>query len=90
MELEEQRRRLGQREMRIGVAGADLHLVEQLDAGERQAHLERGDGGVAGALDRGEGTDRGEDRLGNAVELERELVMMPSVPSEPTSSRVRS
>ena len=33
----------------------------------------RGDGGVASAFDRAERTDRGEDRLRNAVKLEREL-----------------
>jgi hypothetical protein len=39
VEFEEQGGRLRQRQSRIGVAGAQLHLVEQLDAGERQAHL---------------------------------------------------
>src|SRR4029079_12029379 len=72
VKLEKERRRLGQTEMRISVAGADLHLVEQFDAGKRDAHLQRGDGGVAGAFDRGERADRGEDRLGNAVKLEGE------------------
>ena len=31
-----------------------------------------------------------EDRLGDAVEPQRELVMTPSVPSEPIRRRVRS
>ena len=47
---------LGQMKMRIGVAGGDVNLVDKLDTGERKAHLQRDDHGVAGALDRTEGT----------------------------------
>ena len=73
VKFEKQRRLLAKREVRIGIAGLDLHLVGKLDAGERQAYLHSGDGGVAGAFDGGEGTDGGEDGLGDAVQLQREL-----------------
>ena len=73
VKLEKQRRLLGKREMRIGVAGPDLHLVGELDAGEREFHLHGDDGGVAGALEGGEGADRGENGLGDTVQLQREL-----------------
>src|SRR3990170_7491011 len=72
VEFEKERRRLGQSKMRIGIAGSDLHLVEQLDAGKRKPDLESGNRGVAGALDRSEGADGRQDRLGDAVELQRE------------------
>src|SRR4029079_4220594 len=47
VKLEKQRWLLGKREMRIGVAGPDLHLVGELDAGERNAPRHGDDGRVA-------------------------------------------
>ena len=91
VELDEQRRRLRQVELGIGVEGADLQCVEQLDARHRNAELDRCDDGVAGAVERRERADRrGEIASGMPCSRSVSSVMMPSVPSEPTSSRVRS
>ena len=73
VEFEKQRRLLGKREMRVGDAGLDLHLVGELDAGEREPHLHGDDGGLAGAFEGGEGAARGENGLGDTVKLQREL-----------------
>ena len=70
VEFEEQHWRFGQAELRVGIAGANLHLVEELDAGDRNAGLDRRDRGVAGGLDRRERADAGGDRLGDAVQLQ--------------------
>jgi hypothetical protein len=72
VELEKQRRLLGQRQMRIGVAG----LICTSSASSMRAaegHLHGDDGGVAGACEGGERADRGEDGLGDTVQLQREL-----------------
>ena len=91
VEFEKQRRRFGEREMRVGIARPDLHRVGKLDAGERQPHLHGGDGGVAGAFDGGErDRPRKVSVSGIPCSLSVSSVMMPSVPSEPTKRRVRS
>ena len=81
----------GSVELRIGVAGLHLQFVEQLDARDRNAGLDGRDRGVAGRLDRRERADAAprsppECRAASSVIS----VMTPSVPSEPTNSRVRS
>ena len=73
MKLEEQGRLLGQRQVGIRIASFDLNLIGKLDARQRQPHLHGGDGGVARAFDGGEGTNRRQDRLGNALQLEGQL-----------------
>ena len=50
VEFEQQQRRFRQRQFRIGIAGAHLRGVEQFDARDRNAGLDRQDGGLAGAL----------------------------------------
>ena len=73
VELDEQHRPLGQRELRIGIAGAHLQFVEQFDPRHRYPGLDGLDRRVARRLDRGERTYTGCDRFGNAVELQRQL-----------------
>src|ERR1700738_5512824 len=72
VELDEQHRRLGQRELGINIRRFNLQFIEQFDTRDRNPRLDRHDGGVAGGLDRGEWAMAAGDRLGNAVELERE------------------
>jgi hypothetical protein len=90
VELDEQRVGLLQPQPRIGVEGAHMDLVDELDARHRNAALDGGDDRPAGGVDRRERANAGGDRFGDAVELHPISVMIPSVPSEPTSSRVRS
>jgi hypothetical protein len=73
VELDQEQRGLRQGQLRVAVAGRDLHLVEELDARDRDAGLNRQDGGVAGRLDRGERADARRDRLGDAVQAQRDL-----------------
>src|SRR5215212_11309060 len=73
VELEEERRRLRERELGVLVAGPDLELVEELDAGDRDAGLDCRDHRLAGGPDRRERADAGRDRLRDAVQLERDL-----------------
>src|SRR5262249_59691287 len=73
MELDEQHRRLGKRELRIGVAGFYLQRVEELDARDRNAGLDGEDRSVAAGFDRGEWADTRRDRLRDAGELQRQL-----------------
>ena len=90
MEFEEQERALRQGELGMKIDRPHLHLVEQLDARDRDAGLDRHDYRVAGGLHARERANAGGDRLGDAVQLRVISVMMPSVPSDPISSRVRS
>ena len=69
VELQEQHRRLAQRELGIEIDRPHLQRVEQLDARDRNAGLDGHDGGVAAGLDRRERTDAAGDRLRNAGEL---------------------
>ena len=69
VEFEEQQRRFRKRQLGIDVAGFDLQFVEQLDARDRNAGLDRRDRGVAGGLDGRKRTDAARNRLGNAVQL---------------------
>ena len=68
VELHEQVRLLREVELRIGVAGADLQGIDELDAGDGDRRLDGEDGGVAGGLDRGKGNDAGEDRFRDRVQ----------------------
>ena len=73
VELDEEMRRLGQRELRIEIARPDLHLVEQFDARDRQPGLNRRDRRRAGAVDGVEGAHRDRHLLGDAVQLQGHL-----------------
>ena len=74
MELEEQRRlRREALELRIADAGVHLHVVEQLDARDRNAVLHRDDHRIDGACEIRELADRRRDRLGHAVEAQLDL-----------------
>ena len=70
MKLDEQRRREGVGQARIGVAGLHLEFVQQLDPCHRYARLDRHDDGVAGSLQGREGADAAGDRLGNALQAQ--------------------
>ena len=59
VELQEKQRALRQVEPRIGVAGAYLQLVQELDARHRDAVLDGRDHRAAGRLDGREAADRG-------------------------------
>ena len=81
----------GKRELGIGVAGPHLQLVEQLDARHRNA----GSGWSRWPRCRpprptGNGQTPAEIASGMPCSFSVSSVMTPSVPSEPTSSRVRS
>ncbi len=72
MEFEQQRGRLGQRQLGIAVDGAHLQRVEQFDAGKAEPKLDRGGGCTAGAVEGLERADRRQDRLGNAEQPHRQ------------------
>jgi len=55
VKLDEQRRRFGERKFGIGVTGADLQLIEQLDPRHRQTYPDGGDRSSAGAVEAREG-----------------------------------
>ncbi|MNZ80778.1 hypothetical protein D3C78_994240 [compost metagenome] len=71
MELHEKRRLLRIVQAGIGVASPHLHLVKQFDAGNRNAHLDRHDDGIACRLDRVEGADTAGDLFRNALKPQR-------------------
>ena len=73
VEFDEQRRHFRQRQFRISVDGLDLQRVEQFDARDRNAGLDRENGRLAGGIDRGKRADAGGDRFRDARQLEREL-----------------
>ena len=73
VEFDEQRRHFRQRQFRISVDGLDLQRVEQFDARNRNAGLDRENGCLAGGIDRGKRADAGGDRFGDSRQLEREL-----------------
>ena len=91
VEFDEQRRHFRQVELRIDVAGLDLQRIEQLDPRYRNAGLDGQDGGVAGTpRPIGNGQTPAAIASGMPCSLSVSSVMTPSVPSEPTSRRVRS
>ena len=90
VKLDKQHRHFRQRQLRVEIARPHLQRIQKFDARHRNAGLDGEDGGVARRLDRGERADARRDRLGNAGSRSVISVMMPSVPSEPTMSRVRS
>ncbi len=73
MKFQQQQRRLRQRQFRIGIAGPHLLGVEQLDARDGNAGLDRQNRGLAGAAHALERTGRRRDGLGNAAQLDREF-----------------
>src|SRR5436190_7166923 len=73
VEFEEQRRRDGVGRLRIAVDGVDLGFIEQLDARDRHAELNRGDDRFDRALNRIEPADGGRHRLGERMQPERDL-----------------
>jgi hypothetical protein len=73
VEFEEQHRRLAERQFRIEVDRPYLERVEQLNPRNRDARLNRQDGGIAAGLDRRERADAAGDRLRDAAEPERQL-----------------
>ena len=73
MKFEEQGGDLGQAEPGAQVHRLDLDVVEDLDAGERDAELDRLDHGVDRALERVEAANRGRNLLGNAVQAQGHL-----------------
>ena len=70
VEFQQQQRRLRQRQFRIGIAGPHLRGVEQFDARDGNAGLDRQDGGLAGAAHGLERTGRRRDGLGNAAQFD--------------------
>ena len=90
VEFEEQRRRDRVSGLRIPVDRVHLRLVEQLDARDRHAELNRGDDGVDRALDRIERADRRRHRLGQRDAAARHLGDDAERALRPTNSRVRS
>jgi hypothetical protein len=68
MELEQQRVGDRVRRLRVTVHRVHLHIVQQLDSGDRHAKLNRGNHCVDGALDRVECTHGCSDRLGNRIQ----------------------
>ena len=78
-------------QLRVAVDRVDLHLVEQLDARHRDAELDRGDHGLAPRLPSTRTAQTAADTAsGRPNSRSVTSVMTPSVPSEPTNSRVRS
>src|SRR3954451_23753565 len=73
MKFKEKKWRFRQGQLRISVAGFDLQFVEQLDARDGNAGLDRRDGGIACRLDRGERADSPRNRFRNAMQLYRDL-----------------
>ena len=73
VELEEQRRRDRIAGLRVAVDRVDLHLVEQLDARDRDAELNRRDHRFDRALDRVERADRRRHRFGQRMQPQRDL-----------------
>src|SRR5262249_51071347 len=73
MKLDEQHRYSRQGELGIEIGRFHLQLVEQFDARNRHAELDRRNRGIACRLERGERTHAGRYRLGNAGELKRKL-----------------
>ena len=71
VEFEKERRLLGVGQAGIAVAGAHLHLVEQFDAGDGNAHLDGHDHRVAGRLHRRECADPAADLFRNPLETQR-------------------
>jgi hypothetical protein len=67
-----------------------VSVVEQLDARDRDAALDRLDHRVDRARHRRKRADRGRHASGIAYSRSVSSVMMPSVPSAPTNRRVRS
>ena len=64
----------------MGVDGRHHRRVEQLAAGDRDAGLDDADGGRDGVGGRGEGADRGRDRLRDRPQAQRELGDDPERP----------
>jgi hypothetical protein len=83
-------RRLRQRQLRIGVHRPDLQRVEKLDPRHRHTVLDHRDHRVAGGLTDGKEQVAAEIASGTPCSFSVSSVMIPSVPSEPTISRVRS
>ena len=73
VEFEEELRTLFQRCLRIEVDGAHLHLVDQFDPRHRYAGLDGDDHRLAGRRNARERTDAARNRLGNAVQRQRDL-----------------
>src|SRR6516162_10735846 len=73
MELEEQGRGDFVVQFRIFVGRSHLRLVEQLDASDRNAILDRQDDGIDSILNSRESANRGRNRLRNAVKSNRHL-----------------
>ena len=73
VELEQQRRRDRVAGLRVAVERVHVQVVEQLDAGDRHAELNRRDDGVDRAPERFEGADGRGDRFGSGMEPERHL-----------------
>jgi hypothetical protein len=73
VELEEERRGDLLVEAVVAVDCVHLHLVEQLDAGDRDRVLQDRDHAVHGAGQRWEGADRGRHRLGGRLQAQGQL-----------------
>ena len=80
MELEEERGRLGVRELLVRVDRAHHRGVQQLAARDRHARLDDGDRGADRVLGGREGADGGGDRLGDRPQPQRELGDDPERP----------
>ncbi len=73
VELEEQRRCHAIRGLRVAVDGVDLHVVQELDPGDRHPLLDGGDHRVHRPLDGVERADGGRDCLRQGMQAERDI-----------------
>ena len=73
VEFQDEKRRLGKAQLGVGIAGLHLQRVHQLDTGDGNAVLDGGDHRLAGGLDGRKAADGRGDRLGNALQPQRQL-----------------
>ena len=90
MELQKQRGRLGMVELGVLVDRAHHRGVQQLAPRDRYPGLHRGDRRRHGRLDARQRAHGRRHRLGDGAQAKGELVIMPSVPSEPMNRCVKS
>ncbi len=73
VEFEEQHRRFAQREVRVAIDRAYRERIDELDARDRHAHLNRLDDGAHGIAHRREGADGGGNGFGLRIEAHRDF-----------------
>ena len=72
MKFEEKRRLLVIGQAGIAIAGPHLHGIQQLDARNGNAHLDRHNDGIAGRFDIRKGASAASDLLRNALQAQRD------------------